>query len=198
MSYYRRFPKLYNQLAICVDSYDNASMEGRAYFGGEHEPTLFRDVCPILIKYNRFLNYLNVPQAATELRTFYPERKKEQWQLIKREGLVLEKQPAERKNGEKATFVVHVEYRQNSTWQGNVTWIEQGETKNFRSALELMVMMESALSQEETADFDLVDEAQQGCLLTQKRFFRDQALYGSIFKFFIREIEMQFVRKMFS
>lgn len=159
MSCYRRFPKLYNQLVICVDSYNQASMKGRAYFGGEQEPTLFRDVCPILIRYNQFLDFLNVPQASTEMRTFFPNKRRKQWQSDRGEGLVLEKTTAGYKNGEKATFVVHVEYRQNSTWQGNVTWIEQGETKNFRSALELMIMMESALDQEEGKDLDLVEEA---------------------------------------
>ena len=47
--------------------------------------------------------------------------------------------------GEKATFVVHVMYRQNATWQGSVTWAEKNQTANFRSALELIRLMDSAV-----------------------------------------------------
>ena len=47
--------------------------------------------------------------------------------------------------GEKATFVVHVMYRQNATWQGSVTWAEKKQTANFRSALELIKLMDSAV-----------------------------------------------------
>lgn len=47
--------------------------------------------------------------------------------------------------GKMATFVVHVMYRQHSTWQGSVTWAETGKKANFRSALELIKLMDSAV-----------------------------------------------------
>ena len=49
--------------------------------------------------------------------------------------------------GKMATFVVHVMYRQHSTWQGSVTWAETGEKANFRSALELIKLMDSAVDE---------------------------------------------------
>ncbi|HCT64250.1 MAG TPA: hypothetical protein DIC60_03105 [Lachnospiraceae bacterium] len=51
--------------------------------------------------------------------------------------------------GSKATFVVHVQYRQNSTWQGSVVWVDKNKTKNFRSALELLKLIDGALSESE-------------------------------------------------
>ena len=46
--------------------------------------------------------------------------------------------------GNKATFIVQVQYRQNATWQGQVTWSERNVTKHFRSALELIKLIDSA------------------------------------------------------
>lgn len=49
--------------------------------------------------------------------------------------------------GQDATFVVHVKYRQNATWQGTVTWADKNKRQNFRSALELIKLMESAMDE---------------------------------------------------
>ena len=42
------------------------------------------------------------------------------------------------------TFVVNIKCRQNHTWQGTVKWIEGQKENSFRSALELIKLMESA------------------------------------------------------
>ena len=47
--------------------------------------------------------------------------------------------------GEKGTFIIRVEQRQHSSWQGRVTWVEEGKTENFRSTLELLKMIDGAL-----------------------------------------------------
>lgn len=43
------------------------------------------------------------------------------------------------------TFVVHVQYYENATWQGEVVWAEKNKTEKFRSALELLKLIDSAL-----------------------------------------------------
>ena len=45
----------------------------------------------------------------------------------------------------KANFVVHVQFRQNATWQGTVQWVDANKTQRFRSALELLKLMDEAL-----------------------------------------------------
>ena len=55
------------------------------------------------------------------------------------------------KNGkckDKGTFIVKILNEQNSTWQGSVTWVEEQKTQNFRSALELIKMIDEALDEE--------------------------------------------------
>ena len=51
--------------------------------------------------------------------------------------------------GHKASFIVRVTIRQNATWQGSISWTERGVTKHFRSALELIKLIDSALDEEE-------------------------------------------------
>lgn len=45
----------------------------------------------------------------------------------------------------KQTFLVHIVESQNATWQGNVTWLNQEKTENFRSLLELIKLMDGAV-----------------------------------------------------
>lgn len=49
----------------------------------------------------------------------------------------------------KETFVIHVISRENATWQGQVTWLNQTETRSFRSMLELVKLMDMVLDAEE-------------------------------------------------
>lgn len=46
------------------------------------------------------------------------------------------------------TFIVKVIQTQNKTWQGTVTWADKNETKCFRSALELMHMIQDVVESE--------------------------------------------------
>lgn len=48
----------------------------------------------------------------------------------------------------KGTFIVKIMNRKHSTWQGNVTWVEEEKAQNFRSALELLKMIDEALDQD--------------------------------------------------
>jgi hypothetical protein len=46
----------------------------------------------------------------------------------------------------KGTFIVKILNRKNSTWQGTVTWVEQRKKQKFRSALELIRLLDSTQS----------------------------------------------------
>lgn len=43
------------------------------------------------------------------------------------------------------SFLIQVLSQQNSTWQGTVTWTSTQETQPFRSVLELIKLIDSAL-----------------------------------------------------
>lgn len=54
----------------------------------------------------------------------------------------------------KNTFIVKIEYCQNNSWQGKVTWTEGGKSERFRSALELMRLMDEAVAMSKTTDLE--------------------------------------------
>ena len=49
-------------------------------------------------------------------------------------------------NNGNQSFVVSIKSRENHTWQGSVTWVEEQKQENFRSVLELLKLMDSAIS----------------------------------------------------
>jgi len=46
------------------------------------------------------------------------------------------------------SFVIEVKSQENSTWQGTITWVEGKKKENFRSALELIRLIDSTLAGE--------------------------------------------------
>jgi len=49
-----------------------------------------------------------------------------------------------RKN--KGTFIIKVEDCQRGTWQGKVVWADENTTEHFRSALELLQLVDEAIN----------------------------------------------------
>lgn len=69
------------------------------------------------------------------------ERKKK-WQIL------LSKEEVLKQRGKCATFYTYVQYRQNATWQGHLIWKEAEKEVEFRSALELIILVDNALNEE--------------------------------------------------
>ena len=46
------------------------------------------------------------------------------------------------------SFVIEVKSQENHTWQGTITWVEGKKKENFRSALELIRLIDSTLAGE--------------------------------------------------
>ncbi len=55
---------------------------------------------------------------------------------------------------DKNTFIVKLDNRQRDTWQGEVVWADENRTERFRSALELIKLMDEAMNKSaEAASF---------------------------------------------
>ena len=52
------------------------------------------------------------------------------------------------------TFIIKVMDQQNATWQGDVIWAEKNERQSFRSALELLKLIDSALDSKEGEELE--------------------------------------------
>lgn len=150
------------RIMICIDQYHYFDMQGRAYCDNDPKPVLFREINYALLQLERRFNTQNYPRSSTEIRTFSERKRKGQAFLktdtsrkMKKEALTLTDKPITAPQGEVATFLIQVEYRQNATWQGHIVWVDKNEKKPFRSVLELLMLMNSALKVD---DEDVVNE----------------------------------------
>ena len=51
------------------------------------------------------------------------------------------------------SFIVNILQLQNASWQGTVTWVEDNKTQSFRSALELIRLIDSTLEDGSNLDW---------------------------------------------
>ena len=51
-----------------------------------------------------------------------------------------------KKHGELGSFVLRVQHRQNSSWQGRLTWMDEDKTVSFRSIWEMVKLVNDALN----------------------------------------------------
>ena len=50
------------------------------------------------------------------------------------------------------SFIINILQQQNASWQGTITWVDENKTQNFRSALELIRLIDSTMD-EKTLDW---------------------------------------------
>lgn len=53
------------------------------------------------------------------------------------------------KSKNEGTFIINIVDKQNATWQGSVSWVEKKQEMRFRSALEMLKLIDSALDDQE-------------------------------------------------
>lgn len=142
-----------NIVNLCMDSYDPVRQQGRLYHQYGKEPVLFGSVLEALDWMEKLYDRLRYPQASTRYRSFRPDRnakasapEQSVRMPVRKEADTME--PLEdtiRQRGERATFVIRVMHRQHTSWQGEVIWIDGQKKEYFRSALELLRLMDSVL-----------------------------------------------------
>ena len=54
--------------------------------------------------------------------------------------------PRRREPGGIAAFRLDILFRQNASWQGEITWLDKRKSTQFRSTLELILLMDRMLS----------------------------------------------------
>lgn len=133
----------YRKVHLCVDSYESGVMKGRYYNqGAKGGGGTFESFVQFLREMEAVFDSLNFPQAFTAKRTFAPMP----------EPSAGEESGPGPQMGRRGTFVCRVLFRQHTSWQGSVTWIEKNSEQTFRSVLELILLIDSAFSscEEET------------------------------------------------
>lgn len=135
-----------NLATVCVDRIFGGHYIGRLYHKYQKGFSEFNGIEQLFILIDKLCDKSGYPQSTTQRRTFQSKKEntsgEEALQVTDIDHVLDQK-------GSMATFVVHVKYRQHSTWQGEVVWAEKNEKRTFRSALELLKLIDNALEEEE-------------------------------------------------
>lgn len=124
----------YRTTVVCIDSYEAQVFCGRFYNPCLAEGKSFDSLMQFILEMEEMLDGMQFPQAFRAARSFSPPP-----QFLSSPASL------EEEKGQLATFAVRILFRQNASWQGSVTWIEGGREECFRSVMELVLLMNSAL-----------------------------------------------------
>lgn len=136
-----------NFIVVCIDEVTDGEIGGRFYHCYEKEPVLFESGVDLIMKADRFYDEIAFPQASTRARSFRDGKKLASGQNynVKRPDKVVSPKEILAYNGEVATFALNVGFRQNSTWQGDMTHLESGEHLQFADVLGLFAKIDEIL-----------------------------------------------------
>ena len=121
---------------ICVDSYKDKVLEGRIHNVLRDSSIPFKSAIDMLVKLEMLLDEAKLVQSYSVKRVFTPNTVS---------GSLVQGGSVE--DGKLATFSLKLLFRQNASWQGSVLWCDGNSEESFRSVLELLLLMDNALSE---------------------------------------------------
>ena len=121
------------KILVCVDSYADSNPCGWFFLPGE-QAIHFTGLTQFLLKIDGLLDENRLPQAYAPPKSFSL--------FLKPDGFHA---PPPIPKGARATFELKILFRQHTSWQGVLLWRECGTEQSFRSVLELVMLMDSAL-----------------------------------------------------
>ena len=133
-------------LTICVDSYDKKAMRGRICSSYYEEAIRFNGLVDLATTITAMLDRFEYPQNSIELRYMSEDAQKQNLQLFCERHLLLGKPRIVKEKGELNTFSVKILFRKHATWQGSISSIKEKKEINFRSFLEMILIMDSSLT----------------------------------------------------
>ena len=134
----QQYDNLFWKTIICIDRYENKVPIGRLYHSSSESGMAFHGAMELLLSLESILEELKGPQSFANRRAFRPPE----------ERAVPSVAAETVREGKMATFALRILFRQNASWQGSVFWYDGKQEESFRSVLELLMLMDSALSAE--------------------------------------------------
>ena len=128
-------------ILVCIDSYEDLNMKGLLYHSSFDDGKKFENLMQLLLMIEKILEDTGFPKSTTEKRRFYSFKSSTEESELGNKELDFQQL-----KGKVGTFKVKIMFRQYASWQGSVSWMEGNNTEPFRSALELLMLMNSALT----------------------------------------------------
>ena len=132
-----------NGVVLCVNGSNEGDLSGVFYHSYSTEAVPFSGIGQMVLRMEKLDDYLRFPYPGTNSRTFGEEKKLTR--LTEERKKIMSDNALLSKHGDIGTFIVRVQHRQNSSWQGRITWMEEDKTVQFRSVWEMIKLIESAV-----------------------------------------------------
>lgn len=138
------------------------SIRGWFYHAYSREQIPFENADQMMFRMEEFFDSIRYPHPSTNIRTFTEtgrkndksrcDREKEELptntgRRLKIRERVMDDQELLSKHGDLGSFIIRVQHRQNSSMQGRLTWVDKNKTVFFRSAWEMIRLIDSALEE---------------------------------------------------
>ena len=132
-----------NGVVLCVDHASRLQIRGRLYHAYSREGLKIANMEQLLFELEHFYDSIDFPHPSTNNRTFQGEIPHIGHRAGKEK--VMSDEELLGRHGDLGTFIIRVQHRQNSSWQGRITWMDQDKTVYFRSMWEMLKLVDSAL-----------------------------------------------------
>ena len=132
-----------NGVVLCIDRMEDEKARGRFYHSYSREATEIQSMDELPFLMEELYDFLRFPLATTGRRTFGEGQR--QGGLPGERTKIMRDDEVLSKHGDLGTFIIRVQHRQNSSWQGRITWMEKNKTVYFRSVWEMIKLVAGAL-----------------------------------------------------
>ena len=134
-----------NGVVLCIHNYRDSEPEGEFYHSYSEEPVPFRSIGQMTLRMEKLYDWLHFPYPGTNSRSFGTVKPLSR--MTHERKKIMDDETLLTKHGDIGTFIVRVQHRQNSSWQGRITWMEEDRTIQFRSVWEMIKLIESAMNE---------------------------------------------------
>ncbi len=131
---------------FCVDEARGGGIfRGRIYHGYRGDGLEISSFEALVHALSGLFDELQYPRTSERERGFFARKEKRTGGRPSGKERVMSDKELLTKHGDIGTFIIRVQQRQNSTWQGSVTWVDEDRTASFQTALELIKLLESGI-----------------------------------------------------
>ena len=144
-----------NLICVCIDDNKDADYQGLIYHQYADEPISFNGIASMILEMENLFDEWDFPQRGLAERKFDKKKEKHKRPVSETEDDRLKIEiisdthgvrNVQNKKGKLGTFVIQVVYRQDASWQGHVIYQEDNEKLDFNSALELIKIIDRAVT----------------------------------------------------
>jgi hypothetical protein len=127
---------------ISVYSYADKALRGTVTNPYFKDPIAFDNAIQLIMIIDELQDAINFPLESTRTRSFTPMDDGTSLLASRKvfSGADILARPL-------ASFKLNIMFRQNSSWQGGLVWIENHAESQFRSLLELIMLLDNALTE---------------------------------------------------